>query len=111
MEGGGGDLQSLIHHLHHLPRLPPWVTGGTRYGYRNPRGQTASVGYVHEVGGPPRNLPGPAQVIQCLGQVQVSVHPLGVWRGAQGHPPPPHILGEASDGVMDGVLLRRTLPR
>ena len=40
VEGSGGDTQLLLHRLHHLPRLPPWVLGGMQYGDRNPQGQT-----------------------------------------------------------------------
>ena len=43
LEGGGDDTQSPLHRLHHLPRLPPWVPGGTRYRDRNPQYQTASA--------------------------------------------------------------------
>ena len=64
VEGGGGDTQSLLHHLHHLPRLPPWVPGKTRYRELNPLGKTASVGFGHEGSGPPCDIPETAQGIQ-----------------------------------------------
>ena len=102
MEGSVSDLQLLIHRLHHLPRLPPWFLGGTRYGDRNPQVKTASEVYKHEVGSPTHAISGPAQGIRCLGQVQVTGHPRGIWRGAQIHPPRPHILGEDSDGGAGG---------
>ena len=47
VEGGGGDTKLPLNRLHHLPRLPPWVSGGTRHGDCNPRYQTASAGYGH----------------------------------------------------------------
>ena len=64
MEGDGGDPQSPIHRLHHLPLLPTWVMVRVRYGDHNPRGQTASACYGHYVGGPPHNLTVPVQGIQ-----------------------------------------------
>ena len=51
VEGSSGDYQLLLHRLHHLPRLPSWVTGGSRYGDRHPRGQNASSVNGHEGGG------------------------------------------------------------
>ena len=79
MEGVGFDSQSPLHRLHHLPRLPPWILGGSRYGDHHSRGQTATSGYGHEGGGPPHNLPGPAQGVRRLGQVQLPINPGGIW--------------------------------
>ena len=31
LEGGDGDSQSPLHCRHHQPRLPPRITGGSRY--------------------------------------------------------------------------------
>ena len=42
------DSQSPLHRLHQLPRLPPWVMGGSQYRDRHPQGQNASAGYSHE---------------------------------------------------------------
>ena len=39
------------------------------------------------------------------------VHPGGIWRGDQGPPPPPQVLGAAEDGGIGGRLIWRTLPR
>ena len=111
MEGGGGDSNSPFHRLHHLPGLPKWVPGGLRYGDRYPRGKNDSAGYGHEEGGTTRNLPGPAQGIQFLGQVQVPVYPGGIWHWAQGPTPPPQVLGAASDGGAGRRVLRRNLPQ
>ena len=36
VEGGGGDYQSPLHRLHHLPQLPPWIPVGSKYGDRHP---------------------------------------------------------------------------
>ena len=61
VEGSGGDFKSPAHGLHHLPRLPPWFTGGSWYRYRYPRGQAASEASGLEGGGPVRDLPESAQ--------------------------------------------------
>ena len=36
VEGSGGDFKSPAHILHHLPRLPTWILGGSRHRYRHP---------------------------------------------------------------------------
>ena len=36
LEGGGSDSQSTFHRRHHLPRLTPWIPGGSRYGDHHP---------------------------------------------------------------------------
>ena len=61
MEGGGKDFKSLAHSLHHLPRLPPWVSGRSRHRYRHPRGQNTSAVSGLEGGGPVHDLSGLAQ--------------------------------------------------
>ena len=33
VEGSGGDFKSPAHSVHHLPRLPPWVTGRSQDRY------------------------------------------------------------------------------
>ena len=110
VEGGGGDSQSPLHRLHHLRRLSSWVPVGSRYGYRHPRGQTALAGYVHDGGGTSRDLSAPAPGVRRLGQVQVPGDPGEIWRGSQGPPPPPQVLGEAPDGGAGGEVLGITLP-
>ena len=92
MEGGGSDYKLSLHRLHHLPRLPPWFLGKSWYGDRQTQGQTDPEGYRHEVLVPPRYLPGPAQVVRRLGQVQVSGCPGGIWRGAQVPPLLPKVF-------------------
>ena len=59
-------------------------------------------------GGTPCNIPGPAQGIGHLGQVQVPGDPGGIWRGSQGSLPLPQVLGEAKDGGAHGRVLQRT---
>ena len=61
VEGSGGDFKFPAQSLHHLPRIPPRIYGGSRHRYRHPRGQTASAVSGLEGGGPVRDLPGPAQ--------------------------------------------------
>ena len=78
LEGGGSDSQLPLHRRHKPPRLPPRIPGGSRYGERHPRAQADSAGFSLEGGGPPCNLPGPAQGLRCLGQVQVTGYPGGV---------------------------------
>ena len=34
MEVSGGDFKVLDHSLHHLTRLPPWISGGSWHRYR-----------------------------------------------------------------------------
>ena len=63
MEDSGEIFKSTDHSLHHLPRLPPRVLGGSRHRYHQPRGQTASVVSGLEGGVPVRDLSGPAQVV------------------------------------------------
>ena len=36
VEVSGGDFKSPAHSLHHLPRLPPHISGGSRHRYRHP---------------------------------------------------------------------------
>ena len=98
MDGGGGDSQLPLRRRHHLPRLPPRIPGGLRYRDRHPRAQDASAGCGLEGGGPPCNLPGPAQSLRCLGQIQVPGYHGGLWCGVQGPSPPPAVLGESEDG-------------
>ena len=69
LEGGGGDSQLLPRCRHCLPRLPPQIPGGLRYGDRHPQAQAASSGCGLEIGGPPCDLPGTEQGLRCLGQV------------------------------------------
>ena len=38
-------------------------------------------------------------------------YPGGIWRGSQGHAPPPQVLVEAEDGGAGGRVLRITLPQ
>ena len=92
MEDGGGDSQLPRHRRHHPPRLSPRIPGGSRYGDCHPRGQADSAGCGLEGGSPPYNLPGPAQVLRRLGQVQVPAYPGEIWCGAQFPAPPPQIL-------------------
>ena len=33
MEGSGGDFKSPAHSLHHLPQIPPQISGGSRHWY------------------------------------------------------------------------------
>ena len=61
VEGSGSDFEFPDHSLHRLPQLPPRVLGGSRHGYRHPRGQTASAVSSLEVVGPVRDIYGPAQ--------------------------------------------------
>ena len=61
MEVSGGDFKFTAHSLHHLPKIPPRISGGSRHKYRHPRGQTASAVSSLEGGGPVHDLPGPAQ--------------------------------------------------
>ena len=49
------------HSLHHLPRLPPRILGGSWNSYRHPRGKTTSAVSGLELGGPVCDLTGPAQ--------------------------------------------------
>lgn len=78
MKGSGGDPQFPLHHLHQLPRIPPWVTGRSQYENRHPQVQASPAGCGHEGGGTPCDLPGPAQGIQCLVKVQVPGNPGGI---------------------------------
>ena len=84
---------------------------GRRYRDRHPRDQADSAGCGIEGGGPPCNLPGPAQVLLCLQQVQVPGYPGGLWREAHGPLPPTTVLGEAKDGVEGGKVIWCTLPQ
>ena len=61
VEGSGGDLKLPAHGLHHLPQLPLCFPGRLQDSYRHPRGQAVPAVCVLEVGGPVRDLPGPAQ--------------------------------------------------
>ena len=44
LECGGGDSQLPLHRHHHLPQLPPRITGGLRYRDRHPIAQADSSG-------------------------------------------------------------------
>ena len=57
--------------LYKLPRLPPHISGGLRHRYCHPRGQNSSAVSGLEGGSPVCDLPGPAQGVWRLGQVQV----------------------------------------
>ena len=57
------------------------------------------------------DLPGTAQVLRLLGQVQVPGYPVGIWIGDQVPLPPPKVLGEAEDGGACVRVLWITLPR
>ena len=61
VEDSGGDSKSPFHILHNLPRLPPWIQGGSRHRYGHPLSQAASEASGLEGGGPVCGLPGPAQ--------------------------------------------------
>ena len=61
MEGSGVNFKLPAHGLHHLPRLPPWFSGGLRHRYRHPQGQSDSSASALEGGGPVRDIPGSAQ--------------------------------------------------
>ena len=61
VEGSGGDFKLTAHGLHHLPRLPPWFSGGLRHRYHYHQGQSASAASGFEGGGTVRDLPGSAQ--------------------------------------------------
>ena len=67
VEVSGVGFKSPAHSLHHIPRIPPRVLGGSRHGYRHPRGQTSSAFSGLEGGGPVRDLTGTAQVLWHLG--------------------------------------------
>ena len=60
VEGSGSDFKSPAHSLHHLPRLPPQILGGSRHRYRHPRCQTDLAVSGLEGGGPVHDLPVPA---------------------------------------------------
>ena len=61
VEGSGGDFKSLAHGLHHLPRLTPWIPGGSHHRYRHPQGQAASAAIGLEEGDHVRDIPIPSQ--------------------------------------------------
>ena len=63
VEVSGGCFYSPSHSLHHLPQLPPRISGGSRHSYRHPRGQAALA--VSGLGGKCHvcDLPGSAQGI------------------------------------------------
>ena len=84
VESSGGDSKLPFHSLHHLPRLPPWFKGGSRHRYRHPRGQAATAACGLEGGGPVHDIPGPAQGVLRLGQVQTPGNPGGIRRRPQG---------------------------
>ena len=95
LEGGGGDSQPPLHRRYHLPRLPPRIPDGSRYGDRQPQGQSASAGCGLEGGGSPCNIPRPAQGLQLLGKFHMPGYPGGTLHGYQGPLPPLKLLGEA----------------
>ena len=43
VEGSDGNFNSPARSLHHLPRLHPWILGGSQHRYRHPRAQAASA--------------------------------------------------------------------
>ena len=83
-----GELSNCMglpaHSLHHLPRLPTRISGGSRHRYCHPRGQAATTACDHEGGGPVRDLPGPTQGVRRLGKVQVPIDIGRVWGGTTG---------------------------
>ena len=106
MEGSGGDFKFPTHRLHHLPRIPPWVSGGSRHGYRHPRGKTASAVRGLEGGGPVHDLSGTAQGVWRLGQVHMPQYPGGLWYVTPRMTAPMEILESAEDGGEVGRVSR-----
>ena len=41
VEGSGGDFKLPAHSLHHLPRIPPHISGGSWHMYRHPRTESS----------------------------------------------------------------------
>ena len=70
VEVRGGDLTSPTHERNHLTRRPTRFQGRLRYWDSHPRGQSATAACSHEGGSHVRDLPGPDQGLQHLGQVQ-----------------------------------------
>ena len=106
MEGSGRDFESLAHILHHLPRLPPQISGRFWNRYRHPRGQAASEVSVLEGGSPVRDLPGPSQGVLRLGQVQVPGYLGRLHHGPPIMSAPPDVLETVDAGGKGGRLLR-----
>ena len=67
VKGSGSNSKSLAHGLHHLPRLPPQILGGSWHRYRHPRGQATLAASTLERGGPVHDLTGPEQSVWRLG--------------------------------------------
>ena len=63
VEGSGGNFKSPTHILHHLPRLPTQISGGSRHRDHHPRGQSDTEASSLEGEGPVCGLPVPAQVV------------------------------------------------
>ena len=61
VECSGRNFKYSDHILHHLPRLSPWVYGGSWHRYRHPRDQTASAVSRLGGGGTVRDISGPIQ--------------------------------------------------
>ena len=79
--------------LHHLPRLPTRISGGSRHMYRHPRVQAVTTACGHEGGGPVRDLPGPAQGVWRLGQVQVPIDIGRLQDWTQSYTTPEDVMG------------------
>ena len=105
MKGSGGDFKFPAHNLHHLPRLPTQISGGLRHRYRQPRCQSDSAASGLEGGGPICDIPGTAQVVIRLGQVQV---PRDLGRVRHGPPSlsdPSDVLSEIVNGGEGGGII------
>ena len=63
MKSSGRGFKLTARSLHQLPHLTPRVSGGSRHGYRHPRGQNSSEVSGLEGGGHVCDLPVPAQVL------------------------------------------------
>ena len=61
VEGSGRNFKSPAHILHHLPRLPPQILGGSRHRYCHTQGQASSAASGLEGKGPVCDLPGLSQ--------------------------------------------------
>ena len=98
--------KSPFHILHYLPRLPPWIQGGSRHRYCQPLGQAITTACGLEGGVPVPDLPGPAQGVWRLGQVQVPGNPGGIRRRPQGQETTHNLLALTDHGGAGGWLLQ-----